>query len=104
MRRLALLVLLTPALFAWGCSARVTKTTGTLAELRPQRSGLRDASPELQDIRVEDGPHQAIDLAVQQYRMFLEKTPASSMTPDAMRRLADLQVEKQFGTRAPESA
>src|SRR4029453_7805776 len=31
---------------------------------------------------------------------FLEETPETEMTPEAMRRLADLQLEKQFGIRA----
>jgi tetratricopeptide (TPR) repeat protein len=33
------------------------------------------------------------------YRRFLEETPETTMTPDAIRRLADLQLEKQFGIR-----
>src|SRR5882672_9612159 len=31
------------------------------------------------------------------YRRFLEETPETQMTPEAMRRLADLKLEKQFG-------
>jgi len=34
------------------------------------------------------------------YRRYLAETPETAMTPEAMRRLADLQVEKQFGIRA----
>ena len=34
------------------------------------------------------------------YRRFLEETPKTAMTPEAIRRLADLQLEKQFGLRA----
>ena len=33
------------------------------------------------------------------YRRFLEETPETTMTPEAMRRLADLEIEKQFGIR-----
>src|SRR5438876_10844959 len=36
---------------------------------------------------------------MQQYRRFLEEAPETAMTPEAMRRLADLQLEKQFGIR-----
>jgi TolA-binding protein len=34
---------------------------------------------------------------MQSYRRYLDETPMSAMTPEAMRRLADLQLEKQFG-------
>src|SRR3989449_5669366 len=37
---------------------------------------------------------------MQQYRRFLEETPETARTREAMRRLADLQLEKQFGIRA----
>src|SRR5438445_5656442 len=37
---------------------------------------------------------------MQHYRRFLEEAPETAMTPEAMRRLADLQLEKQFGIRA----
>ena len=34
---------------------------------------------------------------MQSYRRYLDETPTSAMTPEAMRRLADLQLEKEFG-------
>jgi tetratricopeptide (TPR) repeat protein len=43
---------------------------------------------------------QGLDQAMQGYRRFLEETPETALTPEAMRRLADLQIEKQFGLRA----
>ena len=55
---------------------------------------------EMQDARADDG----LDQAIQQYRRFLEETPGNDLAPDAMRRLADLQVEKHFGISAVESA
>lgn len=86
-----------------GCAERTVKTKGTLAE-------LDDAQPDLQEAQVEQG----LDQAMQQYRRFLDEAPESAMTPEAMRRLADLEIEKQFGihngdgkpaeTAAPESA
>jgi tetratricopeptide (TPR) repeat protein len=86
MRRAAAPLFVAPALLlVAGCAAHKPRT-GTLAELRHVR-------PDLQDAKVDEG----IDQAVQAYRRFLEQTPASAMTPEAMRRLADLQVEKQFG-------
>src|SRR6516225_1361416 len=90
MRRLAIPMAIAPVLLS-GCAARVTatnKTAGTLAELRSVR-------PDEQEVKVEQG----LDQAMQQYRRFLEETPETAMTPEAMRRLADLQIEKQFGIR-----
>jgi len=90
MRRLAIPIVIAPA-FVAGCAARPIKpmgTAGTLAELRNVR-------PDVQEVKVEQG----LDQAMQQYRRFLEEAPETAMTPEAMRRLADLQLEKQFGIR-----
>lgn len=59
---------------------------GTLAD-------LRNVEPELKDETIEDG----LDKAMQSYRRFLEQTPESAMTPEALRRLADLKIEQEFG-------
>ncbi len=77
--------------FMAGCAPRANKTVttvGTLAELRNVR-------PDVQEVKVDQG----LDQAMLQYRRFLEDAPENSMTPEAMRRLADLQLEKQFGIR-----
>jgi tetratricopeptide (TPR) repeat protein len=87
MRRLAVPAVLVPVLAA-GCAARPAKTAGTLAE-------LRSVQPDVQEVTVEQGLEQALH----HYRRFLEETPETTMTPEAMRRLADLQLEKQFGIR-----
>ena len=50
---------------------------GTLAD-------LREVQPDKSEVRVEDG----LDKALQSYRRYLDETPRSAMTPDAMRRLA----------------
>jgi tetratricopeptide (TPR) repeat protein len=104
MRRFVIPVLLAGALIAAGCSARAPKTieapAATLAELRNVQPDLQDVRLDLQEIKVEDG----LDQAMQQYRRFLDETPGNNLTPDAMRRLADLQVEKQFGIRSGEAA
>src|SRR5881398_387450 len=79
MRRLAIPVVIAPV-FMVACAARPIKpvgTPGTLAELRNVR-------PDLQEVKVEQG---------------LDQAPETAMTPEAMRRLADLQLEKQFGIR-----
>src|SRR5262245_34637203 len=87
MRRLTIPMLFAPALVV-GCAAHHDKTPGTLAE-------LHKVAPDMQEAKVEQG----LDQAMQGYRRFLEETPETTMTPEAMRRLADLQLEKQFGIR-----
>jgi tetratricopeptide (TPR) repeat protein len=91
MRRLPISIVL-PLAFMAGCAAHTTNkpmpTVGTLAE-------LRKVQPDVQEVRVEQG----LDQAMTHYRRFLEETPETTMTPEAMRRLADLQLEKQFGIR-----
>src|SRR5215831_19507609 len=77
--------------FMAGCAPHTAKpvtTAGTLAELRTVR-------PDVQEVKVEQG----LEQAMQNYRRFLEDTSKNetAMTPEAMRRLADLQLEKQFG-------
>src|SRR6266566_4100480 len=91
MRRLAIPMVIAPVLIA-GCAARPNKTLGTAGTL----AELRNVRPDLQEVKVEQG----LDQAMQQYRRFLEDAPQNAMTPEAMRRLADLQLEKQFGIRA----
>jgi tetratricopeptide (TPR) repeat protein len=86
MRRLAIPMVLAPVLVA-GCAQNPDKQT--LAE-------LRNVHPDVQEVPVEQG----IDKAMEGYRRYLAETPETAMTPEAMRRLADLQVEKQFGIRA----
>src|SRR5262244_3926502 len=86
MRRFTISVLLLAAL-SIGCAKRAPKTvSGTLAELRNVRADVQEAKVE-----------QGFDQAMNQYRRYLEEAPENTMTPEAMRRLADLQIEKQFG-------
>src|SRR5215471_20687344 len=88
MPRFTIPIVIAP-IFMVGCAARPIKpvaTVGTLAELRKVR-------PDVQEVKVEQG----LDQAMLQYRRFLEDAPENTMTPEAMRRLADLQLEKQFG-------
>src|SRR5262245_31438371 len=97
MRRTAISMMLVSALgvgFVAGCGKRAgvkttVKMSGTLAELRNVR-------PDLEEVKVEQG----LEQAMQNYRRYIEETPETALTPEAMRRLADLQLEKQFGIRA----
>jgi len=59
---------------------------------------LRNVEPDLTEVRVENG----LDQAIFGYRKFLEETPLSSRTPEAMRRLADLELERQYGLLSDE--
>src|SRR5262244_6232 len=88
MRRLTITIVLAPAFFV-GCAAHHKPTRATLADLHNVR-------PDVQEVKVDQG----LDQAMQSYRRFLEETPETAMTPEAMRRLADLQIEKQFGIHA----
>src|SRR5690242_10611945 len=91
MRRLTIPIVLAPALLV-GCAAHHKPSGATLADLHNMR-------PDVQEVKVDQG----LDQAMQSYRHFLEETPETAMTPEAMRRLADLQIEKQFGIRAGNS-
>ena len=76
---------------AWlvGCStATTTRPTefGTLAELE-QRAA------DVEEIHIDD----SLERAANSYRRYLEETSRSAMTPEAMRRLADLQIEQAYG-------
>lgn len=72
------------SVFAAGCASSPDRHT--LAELRSVR-------PDVAEVLVAD----SLDLAMLSYRRYLEQAPKSAMTPEAMRRLADLQLEKEFG-------
>lgn len=55
---------------------------------------LKNIKVDLADVKIEDG----FEKAMQNYQKFLEQTPESSMTPEALRRLADLKIQKEYGT------
>jgi TolA-binding protein len=59
---------------------------GTLAE-------LQDVAADVDEVYLDD----SLERAAQSYRRYLEETPESARTPEAMRRLADLQIEQAYG-------
>ena len=69
------------------CASHNGDTTGSIGE-------LRHTSADLTDVKIAG----STDLAIQSYREFLERTPEGGMTPEALRRLADLKVQKEYGT------
>ena len=60
---------------------------GTLAK-------LRDQHVEIKEEQIEGG----LDKALQSYQGFLEKAPDAALAPEAIRRMADLKIEKEYGT------
>jgi tetratricopeptide (TPR) repeat protein len=69
----------------YGC-ATTTDDSGTLAT-------LRRVEPDTSEVEVAD----SLDRAMDSYRRFLDETPEGEMTAEALRRLADLEIEQQFG-------
>jgi tetratricopeptide (TPR) repeat protein len=55
---------------------------------------LRHMQIEIKEEKIEGG----LDKAMLGYQRFLEETPNSALTPEAIRRLADLKIEKEYGT------
>jgi TolA-binding protein len=83
MRRLRTALLLSPALAA-ACAGNPDRRT--LKE-------LRSVEPDMTEVQVEN----SLDQAMVGYKKFLEEAPESALTPEAMRRLADLKLEKEYG-------
>jgi tetratricopeptide (TPR) repeat protein len=54
---------------------------------------------EIKEEKIEGG----LEKAMQSYQRFLEETPNSALAPEAIRRLADLKIEKEYGTLTPEA-
>jgi TolA-binding protein len=68
------------------CAHQPTDRSGTLGS-------LHQVAADTKEVPVDQG----LDKAVQSYRNFLQQAPDSKLAPEAMRRLADLNIEKQFG-------
>jgi len=66
-------------------------------------SGDRIGSLRTRTVDITDTvPRDSLERAMQSYRAFLEETPESEMTPEALRRLADLKIQR--GVIAPDAA
>ncbi|WP_319409580.1 tetratricopeptide repeat protein [uncultured Desulfosarcina sp.] len=55
---------------------------------------LRNQTIEIEDVKVEGG----LEKAMQSYQRFLQETPDTKLAPEAIRRLADLKIEQEYGT------
>jgi tetratricopeptide (TPR) repeat protein len=84
MRAVRLALIVAPALVVAACAARTDKRT---------LASLHQVSADTREVQVDKG----LDQAMQGYRRFLDETPENNLTPEAMRRLADLKVEKEYG-------
>jgi tetratricopeptide (TPR) repeat protein len=89
MRRHAIPILLAST-FLGGCAAHHKQPTqGTLAD-------LQKVAPDVKEVETK----QSVDQAMEHYRKFLDESPETPMTPEAIRRLADLELEKEYGIHA----
>ena len=70
-----------------------TTGKGTIAQLRNTRI-------EIKEEKIENAPEKAME----SYRRFLEETPDSALKPEALRRLADLKVESDYGLLSGDTA
>jgi cellulose synthase operon protein C len=85
MRRFRYFMLVVLALMPVACQS--INDGDTIAKLRHVRI-------EVKEERLDGG----LDKAMAGYQRFLAETPESALTPEAIRRLADLKIEKEYGT------
>jgi outer membrane protein assembly factor BamD (BamD/ComL family) len=90
MKRIQLLVFAIPAILA-ACQSGGGRDT--IAQLRNMRI-------EIKEERIEGG----LQKAMVSYQRFLDETPESALTPAAIRRLADLKIEREYGYLNPPAA
>ncbi|MDH3588542.1 MAG: tetratricopeptide repeat protein [Gammaproteobacteria bacterium] len=81
-QRAVILLLISMCLLACATSSK----RGTLAE-------LQRVPADVNEVYLDD----SLNRAAQSYRSYLEETAESTRTPEAMRRLADLQIEQEYG-------
>ncbi len=60
---------------------------GTIGQLRHQKVAI-------ENVKIEGG----LDKAMVSYQRFLQETPDAKLAPEAIRRLADLKIESEYGT------
>src|SRR5574341_1639349 len=56
-------------------------------------AALRHAQIEIKEEKIEGG----LDKAILSYQRLVDETPDSALTPEAIRRLADLKIDKEYG-------
>src|SRR3990172_11610392 len=86
MNRIRLFLCAAPLMLA-ACASVSDRDRNTIAM-------LRNVQTEIKEEKIEGG----LEKAMLSYQRFLEDTPDSALTPEAIRRLADLKIEKEYGT------
>ncbi len=69
---------------------------GLACATNPDKQTLADlhsVKPDLAEVQIDEG----LEKAMHAYERYLSESPESSMTPEALRRLADLKLEKEYG-------
>ncbi len=84
MNRIRLFILTLPLILV-ACQSMGGKDT--IAKLRHMQIDIKEE-------KIEGG----LDKAMLSYQRFLEETPDSPLAPEAIRRMADLKIEKEYGT------
>jgi tetratricopeptide (TPR) repeat protein len=87
MSRIRLIMFALPVLLS-ACTS--TGNKGTIAQ-------LRNMHIEIKEEKIEGG----LAKAMESYHRFLKETPDSALSPEAIRRLADLKLEKEYGFISP---
>src|SRR3972149_9789926 len=88
MNRIRLFLCAAPLMLA-ACASVSDRDRNTIAM-------LRNVQTEIKEEKIEGG----LEKAMLSYQRFLEDTPDSALTPEAIRRLADLKIQKEYGTLA----
>jgi len=86
MRRSRLVCFVAPILVLAACAENPDKRT---------LASLHEVPADTTDVPVQ--ATEGIDKAAQSYQRFLDETAEGDLTPEAMRRLADLKIEKEYG-------
>ena len=94
MNRRPLFILPHPILALSLITALIMLAACSTVNTRDTIATLRDQSVEVKEERIEGG----LDKAMLSYQRFLEDTSDSELRPEALRRLADLKIEKEYGT------
>lgn len=76
--------------------AALSTLTACSAANKDTIATLRNQSIDIKEERIEGG----LEKAMSSYQRFLEEVPDSALTPEAIRRLADLKLEKGYGALA----
>ncbi|MDH3949347.1 MAG: tetratricopeptide repeat protein, partial [Gammaproteobacteria bacterium] len=79
-------------LFIWAASLMLVACSST--NNKETIAQLRHMHIEIKEEKIEGG----LEKAMLSYQRFLEETLDSALTPEAIRRLADLKIEKEYGT------